>query len=72
MILINTARGGVIDERAVGRAGPVTCTAQAFDVWVSRPKPRRDLVEHPKVVALPHVGRRPLRGKAASAKSPIF
>jgi D-3-phosphoglycerate dehydrogenase len=27
-----------------------------MDVWVGEPKPRRDLVEHPRVVALPHIG----------------
>ena len=56
VILINTARGGVIDEDALLAAlnsGHVY--GAGIDVWVGEPKPRRDLVEHPKVVALPHI-----------------
>lgn len=57
VILINTARGGVIDEDALLaglNSGHVY--GAGIDVWVNEPKPRRDLVEHPKVVALPHIG----------------
>ncbi len=57
VILINCARGGVVDEDALLAAlnsGKVR--GAGIDVWVGEPNPRRDLVEHPKVVALPHIG----------------
>lgn len=64
VILINTARGGVIDEDALLAAlnsGHVY--GAGIDVWVGEPKPRRDLVEHPRVVALPHVGAQTIEGQ---------
>jgi D-3-phosphoglycerate dehydrogenase len=54
VILINTARGGVIDEDAlIAGLNSGHVYGAGIDVWVGEPKPRRDLVEHPKVVALP-------------------
>ncbi|MCC6475470.1 D-2-hydroxyacid dehydrogenase [bacterium] len=64
VILINTARGGVIDEDALLLAlnsGKVY--GAGLDVWVGEPKPRRDLVEHPRVVALPHIGAQTLEAQ---------
>ncbi|MCB9357395.1 MAG: D-2-hydroxyacid dehydrogenase [Calditrichaeota bacterium] len=64
VILINTARGGVIDEDALLaglNSGQVY--GAGIDVWVGEPKPRRDLVEHPKVVALPHIGAQTVEGQ---------
>ena len=57
VIIVNCARGGVVDEDALLAAlnsGKVR--GAGIDVWVGEPNPRRDLVEHPKVVALPHIG----------------
>jgi D-3-phosphoglycerate dehydrogenase / 2-oxoglutarate reductase len=57
VVLINCARGGVVDEEALLAAlnsGQVR--GAGIDVWVGEPSPRRDLVEHPKVVCMPHVG----------------
>ena len=57
VILINCARGGVVDEDALLVAlnsGKVR--GAGIDVWVGEPNPRRDLADHPKVVALPHIG----------------
>lgn len=56
VIIINCARGGVVEEDALLAAlnsGKVR--GAGIDVWVGEPNPRRDLVEHPKVVALPHI-----------------
>jgi len=64
VILINTARGGVIDEDALLaglNSGHVY--GAGIDVWVGEPKPRRDLVEHPRVVALPHIGAQTIEGQ---------
>lgn len=57
VILVNAARGGVIDEQALieaiegGKVG-----AAALDAFMGEPAPRRDLVGHERVVASPHIG----------------
>ena len=57
VVLINTSRGGVIEEDALiemldsGQVG-VAC----LDVFVNEPTPRKDLLNHPKVIATPHIG----------------
>jgi D-3-phosphoglycerate dehydrogenase / 2-oxoglutarate reductase len=57
VVIINCARGGVIDEDALLEAlnsGKVR--GAGIDVWVGEPAPRADLAKHPKVIAIPHVG----------------
>ena len=57
VVIINCARGGVIDEDALLEAlnsGKVR--GAGIDVWVGEPTPRADLAKHLKVVAIPHVG----------------
>jgi len=55
--VINAARGGIVDEDALlealesGRLG-----GAALDVYTQEPPENRALVEHPKVVCLPHLG----------------
>lgn len=57
MLLVNCARGGLIDEDALlealdaGRIG-----GAAFDVYIEEPPKDRRLAHHPKVVATPHIG----------------
>lgn len=57
-VLINTSRGGVVDERALldaldsGRLG-----AAGLDVYAREPaEPDAPLVNHPRVLAMPHIG----------------
>lgn len=55
--LINCARGGIIDEGALLRAlesGHVA--GAALDVYVEEPPKESALIQHPKVVATPHLG----------------
>lgn len=55
--LINTSRGGSIDEDALIAAldlGHVK--AAALDVFVGEPAPRADLLSHAKVISTPHIG----------------
>ncbi len=54
---INCARGGIIDEEALLEgldSGKVS--GAAIDVFTTEPPENRRLVEHPKVVATPHLG----------------
>jgi len=57
VVIINCARGGVVDEDALLEAlnsGKVR--AAGVDVFAGEPNPRRDLVEHPRVYCTPHIG----------------
>ena len=55
--LINAARGGVIDENdllAALEKGTVSYTA--LDVFENEPTPNKQLLNHPKIAATPHIG----------------
>ncbi len=57
VILVNAARGGVIDEDAllVGlNSGKIR--GAALDVFENEPNPRIDLLMHEKIAATPHIG----------------
>jgi len=56
-VLINCARGGVVDEAALVEAldsGHVL--GAGVDVFETEPEPNADLVNHPRVSVTPHVG----------------
>ncbi len=55
--VLNAARGGVLHEPDLLTAlesGHVACAG--IDTWEDEPTPLRGLVEHPKVIATPHIG----------------
>lgn len=55
--VVNTARGGVIDEQALLKAleeGKVA--AAALDVYENEPQPLAALLSHPKIACTPHIG----------------
>ncbi|MCH2044126.1 MAG: D-2-hydroxyacid dehydrogenase [Saprospiraceae bacterium] len=57
VLLVNTSRGGVIDEDALIAAldsGKVA--GAALDVFVGEPTPREDILTHPKISLSPHIG----------------
>ncbi|MFN0213699.1 MAG: D-2-hydroxyacid dehydrogenase [Saprospiraceae bacterium] len=64
-ILINTARGGVIDETALlaalnsGKIG-----GAGLDVFENEPKPMEALLCHPKVSCSPHIGASTMEAQA--------
>ncbi|HRD80672.1 MAG: D-2-hydroxyacid dehydrogenase [Saprospiraceae bacterium] len=55
--LINTSRGGVVDEEAMlealnsGKLG-----GAGLDVFDFEPKPRKEILEHPRISMTPHIG----------------
>jgi D-3-phosphoglycerate dehydrogenase len=54
--VINTARGGVVDEAALLRALDEGLIAgAALDVYTAEPPTDWKLVRHPKLVATPHL-----------------
>lgn len=57
VVIINTARGAVIDEAALVKAlsdGKVSSVG--LDVYEEEPKIHKGLVENPHVMLLPHMG----------------
>jgi D-3-phosphoglycerate dehydrogenase len=55
--IVNVSRGGVVDEAALLRAlnsGKVS--AAAIDVFVKEPPEDFSLIDHPNVIATPHIG----------------
>ncbi len=57
VILVNAARGGVVDEKALLaalNAGQVR--AAALDVYEKEPPEDFSLIDHPHVTAMPHIG----------------
>lgn len=56
-ILVNTARGGLVDEAAmICQLGAGRLRAAALDVYETEPPPRSVLFEMPNVVMTPHTG----------------
>lgn len=56
-ILVNAARGGVIDENALLKgltSGKIR--AAGLDVFENEPNPRKDLLTDEKIAATPHIG----------------
>ncbi|XP_004527399.1 D-3-phosphoglycerate dehydrogenase [Ceratitis capitata] len=58
--VVNVARGGIIDEKAILDAlNEGKCGGAAFDVYTEEPpvsEVTKKLIAHPKVVATPHLG----------------
>ena len=63
--IINTARGGIVDEDALVEALNSGHIAGAgLDVFLGEPNPRRDLVDHPNVSVTPHIGASTIEAQA--------
>ena len=55
--LVNTARGGVIEEIALLEAlDNGTVAAAALDVYENEPTPLKALLAHPRIACTPHIG----------------
>ena len=57
VIIVNAARGGVIDETAlINNLNNGKVAVAALDVYVNEPSPREDILTHPKISLTPHIG----------------
>lgn len=55
--IVNTARGGVIEEQALLDAlDNGTVAAAALDVYENEPSPMKALLSHPRIACTPHIG----------------
>lgn len=55
--LLNSARGGVIDEKAlIAALNDGTVAYAALDVFENEPTPMEELLKHPKISLTPHIG----------------
>jgi lactate dehydrogenase-like 2-hydroxyacid dehydrogenase len=55
--LVNTARGGIVDEEALADALEIGALANAgLDVYVGEPRVSPRLLAAPHLVLLPHIG----------------
>ncbi len=55
--IINTSRGGILDEAALLNAlNSGHLAGAALDVFENEPNPNPQLVQHPRVIATPHIG----------------
>lgn len=64
-VLINTARGGAIDEDALLDAlNSGKLSGAGLDVFENEPMPRQELMEHPKISCSPHIGASTLEARA--------
>jgi D-3-phosphoglycerate dehydrogenase len=56
-VILNTSRGGVINEDDLLEAlNKQLIQCACLDVFENEPNPRKDLLEHPRVIATPHIG----------------
>lgn len=69
VIIVNCARGGVIDEQALVKSlnsGKVR--AVGLDVYAAEPPVYKDLVNHQKVICTPHIGASTVEGQLRAGK----
>jgi len=69
VILVNCARGGVVDEQALLKylnSGKVR--AAALDVYAAEPPTFKDIVNHQKVICTPHIGASTKEGQLRAGK----
>jgi len=69
VILVNCARGGTVDEKALlNHLNSGKVYAAALDVYEAEPPVFKDIVNHPKVICTPHIGASTKEGQLRAGK----
>lgn len=69
VIIINCARGGVIDEQALFKhLNDGKVQAAALDVYSTEPPTFKELINHPNVICTPHIGASTKEGQSRAGK----
>jgi D-3-phosphoglycerate dehydrogenase len=69
VILINCARGGVVDEQMLlKQLNDGKVRAAGLDVYAAEPPTFKELVNHPKVICTPHIGASTKEGQLRAGK----
>ncbi|HEY9071241.1 MAG TPA: hydroxyacid dehydrogenase [Candidatus Ozemobacteraceae bacterium] len=72
LYLVNCARGGTVDEKALLEAlNNGTVAAAGIDVWEKEPTANFDLVKHQNVIALPHLGASSVEGQGRAGQEVV-
>ncbi|MFZ2958632.1 MAG: hydroxyacid dehydrogenase [Candidatus Ozemobacteraceae bacterium] len=70
--LVNCARGGTVDEKALLAAlNDGTVAAAGIDVWEKEPTANLELVKHKNVIALPHLGASSEEGQSRAGQEVV-
>jgi D-3-phosphoglycerate dehydrogenase len=71
-VLVNTARGGIVDEGALKEMlAEGHLAAAAFDVFASEPPEDRELLAFPNFMVTPHIGGSAMEAVLAMGRSAI-
>ncbi len=71
-VVINGARGGIVDELALLRALDSGKVSKAgIDTWENEPTPLEGLTKHPSVMCSPHIGATTIEAQIAIGKAVV-
>jgi len=71
-IVINGARGGIVDENALLAALELGRVSRAgIDTWENEPRPMDALTKHPNVMCSPHIGATTVEAQIAIGKAVV-
>jgi D-3-phosphoglycerate dehydrogenase len=72
VIIVNVARGGVVDEKALlGALTSGKVRAAALDVYDKEPPEDFSLVDHPNVIPIPHLGAAAVEGQQRAGREAV-
>lgn len=72
VIIVNVARGGVVDEKALlGALDAGKVRAAALDVFDKEPPEDFSLIDHPNVIPIPHLGAAAVEGQQRAGQEAV-
>jgi len=70
-ILINSSRGGIVNEKQILKIFPSKHCTYIADVFENEPKINKKLINHPNVICTPHIASMTVEANFAMAKNAI-